>query len=100
MQQVTPEVSVSLAEGAARKGVSVKTVRRWITEGRLPAERLGPRLIRIKVTDLDAVGEEVDPPADPIKEAALRVVSEAPRLSVDQLDQICSLLRGGANDAA
>lgn len=96
MQQVTPEALVSLAVGAERKGVSVKTVRRWITEGRLPAERLGPRLIRIKVADLDAVGEEVDPPKDPIREAALRVVSEAPKLSADQLDQICNLLRGVA----
>ena len=94
MQQVTPEVSVSLAEAAERKGVSVKTVRRWIADGRLPAERLGPRLIRMKVADVDAIGEEVDPPADPIREAALRVVSEAPKLSAGQLDQICALLRG------
>lgn len=96
MQHVTPEVSVSLAEGAVRKGVSVKTVRRWITEGRLPAERLGPRLIRIRVADLDAIGEEVNPPPDPIREAALRVVSEAPKLSPEQLDKLCALLRGVA----
>jgi excisionase family DNA binding protein len=28
-------------------GVDVKTVRRWIAQGRLTAYRIGPRLIRI-----------------------------------------------------
>lgn len=96
--QLTPEVSVSLAGAADLKGVAPKTVRRWIAEGRLPAERVGPRLIRIKVADLDALGEEVKPtpPPDPIREAALKIVAEAPRLDARTLERICNLLRGAA----
>lgn len=86
---------VTVAQAAARLGVHDRTVRRYIREGILPAERVGPRLLRIKVADLDRFGEEVTP-TDPIREAAVRVVSEAPRLTADQLDKICTLLRGVA----
>lgn len=34
--------------------VSRCTVRRWIAQGRLPAQRFGPRLIRIRVKDVEA----------------------------------------------
>lgn len=94
--QGQPEVGVA---GAARyKDVSIVTIRRWIREGLLPAERVGPRLIRIKLADLDALGKEVKPtpPEDPIRQAALRVVAEAPKLTGEQLDSICALLRGVA----
>lgn len=37
-------------------GCSSRTIRRWIAEGRLPAQRFGPRTIRIRTTDLDALG--------------------------------------------
>ena len=50
---------LSIAEAARRKNVSGKTIRRWIAEGRLPAERVGPRLIRIRPEDLDAVGHRI-----------------------------------------
>ena len=33
--------------------VSVQTVRRWIKEGSLPAYKVGPRMWRIRKTDLD-----------------------------------------------
>ena len=32
-----------------------KTIRRMITEGKLPAYRLGNRVIKVKITDLDSV---------------------------------------------
>lgn len=35
--------------------VSVKTVRRRISDGTLRAERVGPRLIRIRADDVDAL---------------------------------------------
>ena len=34
--------------------VSVKTIRRWIAAGTLPAYRCGTRAIRIKLEDLEA----------------------------------------------
>lgn len=50
---------LSIAEAAHRKNVSAKTIRRWIADGRLPAERVGPRLIRIHPEDLDAIGRRI-----------------------------------------
>lgn len=46
---------VSIAEAAARLGVSPKTIRRWIAAGRVTGFRAGPRLLRVDVADLDAV---------------------------------------------
>ncbi|MEV6660628.1 helix-turn-helix domain-containing protein [Nocardia fluminea] len=50
---------LSLAEAATRTGVSVYTLRRWIRAGRLPAVRIGPRMIRVTVADLDALTRPV-----------------------------------------
>lgn len=43
----------SLAAAAERTGVSIRTLRRRIAEGRLPAYRSGPRLIRVDPADVD-----------------------------------------------
>ncbi len=40
-------------ESAAYARVSVKTIRRRILDGSLPAHRMGPRLLRIDRVDLD-----------------------------------------------
>ncbi|MGB8385196.1 MAG: helix-turn-helix domain-containing protein [Dermatophilaceae bacterium] len=45
----------SLAEAAERTHVSVRTLRRWIAQGRLNAYRAGPRLLRINPDDVDAM---------------------------------------------
>jgi excisionase family DNA binding protein len=50
---MTREPDLSPDEVAKIRGVSGRTVRRWIAEGRLPAYRVGPRLIRIKAEDLE-----------------------------------------------
>lgn len=44
---------VSVAYGADYAGISQKTLRRWIAAGDLPAYRLGKRLVRIDLADLD-----------------------------------------------
>jgi excisionase family DNA binding protein len=45
----------SLAEAAGRVGCTVKTLRRRIADGQLPAQRLGTRLIRVIPEDVDAL---------------------------------------------
>jgi excisionase family DNA binding protein len=45
---------VGIPEAATYLDVTPKTIRRYIAEGRLPAYRLGDRVVRIKVVDLDA----------------------------------------------
>jgi excisionase family DNA binding protein len=50
---------VTLQEAADYYGVTDRTVRRLIADGYLPAERLGPRLLRIRAADLDKVGQQV-----------------------------------------
>lgn len=47
-------VYVSLEEAADSMSVSVRTIRRWIAAGTLPAYRCGKRAIRIKLDDLEA----------------------------------------------
>jgi len=43
----------SVGSAAAYAKVSVKTIRRRIADGSLPAHRLGPQLLRIDRADLD-----------------------------------------------
>ena len=45
----------SLAQASERTHVSVRTLRRWISQGRLNAYRAGPRLLRIDPDDVDAM---------------------------------------------
>ncbi len=52
-RRATP-VYLSLEEAAEAMSVSVKTLRRWIAAGSLPAYRCGQRAIRIKLEDLEA----------------------------------------------
>ena len=54
LRDTRPEPFTSLQAGAETYGVSVDTLRRRVRDGSLPAYRNG-RLIRIKVSDLDAL---------------------------------------------
>ncbi len=50
---------LTLAEAAEWYGVSERTLRRRIAEGRLPAFRIGPRSIRVKAVDVEALAEPI-----------------------------------------
>ena len=45
---------VSIAAAADHYGVSQQTVRRWIASGRITADRVGPRLIRVDLDEIEA----------------------------------------------
>ena len=42
-------------EAAAYFGVSERTVSRWIADGTLPTRKIGKRLVRIDIADLEAL---------------------------------------------
>lgn len=46
---------VPIAEAAAYLDLSVRTVRRYIHEGRITGYRVGPRLIKLNVAELDTL---------------------------------------------
>lgn len=48
------------AEAADACAVSVRTIRRWIAAGMLPARRVGPRLVRIDAADLLGLGRPLN----------------------------------------
>jgi excisionase family DNA binding protein len=54
---------VYLEDAERYSGIPRGTLRRWISEGRLPGERVGPRRIQINLDDLDAMREPI--PAAP-----------------------------------
>jgi excisionase family DNA binding protein len=45
---------VSIADAAAYLGVTVRTVRNMLYDNRLRAYKLGPRIVRIRLSDIDA----------------------------------------------
>jgi excisionase family DNA binding protein len=60
---------VYLSEAETYSGIPYGTLRRWISEGRLPAERVGPRRIQVNLDDLDALRAPIPaaPPHHPIE---------------------------------
>lgn len=52
-------VYLSLEEAAECMSVSVKTIRRWIAAGTLPAYRCGKRAIRIRLEDLESAPRQI-----------------------------------------
>jgi excisionase family DNA binding protein len=57
--------NLTMAEVAAWYGVSPRTIRRRIAEGRLKAYRVGPRAIRVSVADLQTMAEPIGSDDDP-----------------------------------
>ena len=46
---------VGINQASDYADVSTKTLRRWIAAGRIPAYRVGPRLLKIDLNELDAM---------------------------------------------
>jgi excisionase family DNA binding protein len=46
---------LTIQETSVRLRCSTKTVRRYVASGKLPAYRVGPTMLRIRVTDVDAM---------------------------------------------
>jgi len=52
---VSPKRLISLTQAAESLDVNPRTIRRWIAAGRLPAYRVGPRLVKVDPADLAAL---------------------------------------------
>jgi excisionase family DNA binding protein len=50
-----PENWLTVAEFARRLSLSERTVLRMLADGKIPAVRVGPRLVRIPASALDAI---------------------------------------------
>ena len=55
MSRPTQRRLESLTNAAEYADVSTRTIRRYIAAGRLTAYRVGPRLIKVDLNDLDAM---------------------------------------------
>ena len=55
LHEPTPRSIASIAAAAEHAGLSPKTIRRYIAAGRLAAYRVGPRLIRVDLAEVDAL---------------------------------------------
>lgn len=53
-----------MAVAAEDADVSTRTLRRWIAEGRLTGYRVGPRLVKIDLAELDALARPIPTAAD------------------------------------
>lgn len=51
----------TIEQAAALYGVHDRTVRRWLTEGRLTAYRVGGHLLRLDAAEVDALAVRCDP---------------------------------------
>lgn len=62
-RQNTPGINQQLTidQVAEITGTSARTVRRWISQGKLRAYRYGPRVLRIDEGDLLAMREQIAP---------------------------------------
>lgn len=45
----------SLTNAAEQYGVTTKTLRRWISAGRITGYRFGPRMLRVDLDEIDAL---------------------------------------------
>lgn len=56
---MTKQRELDVRGAAEYLGVHLATIRRWLSTGALRGRRVGPKLIRIAVADLDALGSTI-----------------------------------------
>lgn len=91
-------VRLSLKDAAERGYGGYSTLRKKISSGELPAERVGRRYLILE-SDLEAlVAPVVGRPTEhaSVSAAIDRIVASAPRLSKEQRERLATLLGGGA----
>jgi excisionase family DNA binding protein len=54
-----PQRLTSITHAARYADVSEHTIRRWIASGLLPGYRVGPRLVKIDLDDMDAIAQRI-----------------------------------------
>ncbi|MFD6677657.1 helix-turn-helix transcriptional regulator [Rhodococcus zopfii] len=92
---------VTVAQAAEYCEMGVSTLRRYIAEGRVPAHRIGPKMVRLDLDELDAVLTARKPTAAPTSDLAasrediLHMVDAAPDLTSAQKDIVRAVLGGG-----
>lgn len=57
---------VSLAEAAAHADVSTRTLRRYIGQGRLTGYRIGPRLLKVDLNEVERLARPIPTARQPI----------------------------------
>lgn len=74
---------LTVAEVAEALKLNQQTIRNWIDQGRLPAVRIGQRRVRIRRTDLDAIGPKlpVEGSGDSVELLTVAEVADALRLN-------------------
>lgn len=58
-QHAPPQRLTSVASAAAYADVSPRTIRRWISAGLIPGYRVGPRLVKVDLEDLDLLARRI-----------------------------------------
>ncbi|RAV34765.1 helix-turn-helix domain-containing protein [Corynebacterium heidelbergense] len=88
-ESAAPYLSLHEASELGYGGYS--TLRKYISDGRLPHHRLGRR-IRVRRGDLDALLTSAD--CDPVDAAIDRLLAAAPPLTAEQTRRLRDLLEG------
>lgn len=57
MTNIASDNLISAKEAAARMGLSIMTIRRWISDGKITSAKFG-RAVRIPMSEIDRVIEE------------------------------------------
>lgn len=57
---MTPAQTIPASEGAERAHVCVRTIRRWVREGKISGYTIGGRNLRVDPAEIDALFERVE----------------------------------------
>ena len=90
----SPNSLLSVDEFAHRVGVSSATVRRWISDGRMPAYKVG-RFLRLDPLDVDRCVTPVDD-GQAVEDRVQALLDQAPPLTQEQADNLSKIFSRAA----